>query len=124
MRRLSVVSGAFALLLVVALVAAPGSSAVAAQSSPVFTKKPRPSTTALAAAAPSQEMRQFRVEALRTDDETAKDIRNRLTSLLRQYPPSLSEVLRLDPSLLSNEAYLKPYPALATFLGQHPEIAH
>ena len=43
---------------------------------------------------------------------------------MQQYPPSLVEVLRLDPSLLTNPAYLEPYPALAEFLGQHPEIAH
>jgi hypothetical protein len=45
-------------------------------------------------------------------------------NLLRQYPPSLSEVLRLDPSLLTNQAYLAPYPTLAAFLAQHPEVAH
>src|SRR5450759_4261870 len=60
----------------------------------------------------------------RADDENARDTRDRLINLLRQYPPSLSEVLRLDPSLLTNEAYLAPYPALAAFLKQHPEVAH
>jgi hypothetical protein len=60
----------------------------------------------------------------RGDDENARETRNRLMSLLRQYPPSLSEVLRLDPSLLTNDAYLAPYPALAAFLKQHPEVAH
>jgi hypothetical protein len=33
-------------------------------------------------------------------------------------------VLKLDPSLLSNQAYLAPYPALAALLSQHPEVAH
>jgi hypothetical protein len=33
-------------------------------------------------------------------------------------------VLRLDPSLLNNAQYLASYPALATFLGRHPEVAH
>jgi hypothetical protein len=33
-------------------------------------------------------------------------------------------VLSLDPTLLTNQAYLEPYPALAAFLAQHPEIAH
>jgi len=60
----------------------------------------------------------------RADDENARETRDRLINLLRQYPPSLSEVLRLDPSLLTNEAYLAPYPALAAFLAQHPEVAH
>jgi hypothetical protein len=58
------------------------------------------------------------------DDENARETRDRLTNLLRQYPPSLGEVLRLDPSLLTNDAYLAPYPVLAAFLKQHPEVAH
>jgi hypothetical protein len=35
----------------------------------------------------------------------------------------LPGALGLDPSLLGNEAYLAPYPALVDFLGKHPEIA-
>ena len=42
--------------------------------------------------------------------------------LLRQYPPRLGEVLKLDPSLLSNEGYLAPYPEIRTYLQRHPEI--
>jgi len=63
-------------------------------------------------------------ERSQADDENARETRDRLVSLLRQYPPSLGEVLRLDPSLLVNDAYLAPYPALAAFLKQHPEVAH
>jgi hypothetical protein len=44
--------------------------------------------------------------------------------LLNRYPPSLRSVLSLDPSLLTNQSYLAPYPDLATFLNAHPEIAH
>lgn len=58
------------------------------------------------------------------DEANAQDARRRLQNLLRQYPPSLAEVLRLDPSLLTNEAYLAPYPALVAFLSQHAEVAH
>src|SRR5262245_1797772 len=52
----------------------------------------------------------------------AERTRELLRELLGKYPPSLSRVLKLDPSLLSNEQYLGPYPALATFLNQHPEV--
>ena len=58
------------------------------------------------------------------EDSNAPDTVRRLQELLREYPPSLSRVLALDPTLLNNDAYLQPYPQLATFLGQHPEIAH
>src|SRR5262249_7450681 len=44
--------------------------------------------------------------------------------LVRQYSPTLGEVLRLDPALLTNDAFLAPYPRLQEFLKQHPEIAH
>jgi hypothetical protein len=54
----------------------------------------------------------------------AEELRQQFERLLDQYPPSLARVLRLDPTLLTNPEYLKPYPALATFIGQHPEIPH
>jgi hypothetical protein len=67
--------------------------------------------------------------ALRADlaapyDGNAEETRRRLYEVLQQYPPSLREVLRLDPSLLTSPTYLEPYPALAEFLDQHPEVAH
>ena len=59
---------------------------------------------------------------LRTDPVEAREIRENLHELLRQYPPSLAEVLRLDPSLLTSESYLTTYPALRAFVTQHPEV--
>jgi hypothetical protein len=52
----------------------------------------------------------------------APRVREQFMIVLRQYPPSLGRVLKLDPSLMSNEAYLAPYPALIAYLTQHPEI--
>jgi len=57
-------------------------------------------------------------------DENARQTRDRLRELLDLYPPSLGQVLRLDPSLVSRTDYIAPYPRLAAFLGQHPEVAH
>jgi len=56
------------------------------------------------------------------DERNARDIRQRLNEILRDYPPSLAQVLRLDPALMTREDYLAPYPGLAVFIGQHPEI--
>ncbi|HKE87449.1 MAG TPA: hypothetical protein VKB50_27015 [Vicinamibacterales bacterium] len=56
------------------------------------------------------------------DNPNAPETRQRLQELLRQYPPSVSEVLRADPTLLTRADYLAPYPALVAFLQQHPEI--
>jgi len=47
-----------------------------------------------------------------------------LSALLERYPPALRSVLALDPSLLGNQSFLAPYPALVNFLTSHPEIAH
>jgi ABC-type multidrug transport system fused ATPase/permease subunit len=45
-------------------------------------------------------------------------------ALLRRYPNEVSRVLKLDPSLMTNQSYLANYPALAAFLAQHPEVVH
>ena len=53
----------------------------------------------------------------------ARETRDQLMEVLRQYPPSLAEVLRLDPSLLTSEQYVATYPGLAAFVARHPEVA-
>jgi hypothetical protein len=50
-------------------------------------------------------------------------VQQELSNLLQRYPPTLRSVLALDPSLLTNQSYLEPYPALANFLNLHPEVA-
>jgi hypothetical protein len=62
--------------------------------------------------------------ALTTTGASAEETRRDLEELLKQYPPSLPRILRLDPSLLGSPDYLRPYPALAAFLAQHPEVPH
>jgi hypothetical protein len=58
------------------------------------------------------------------DDGRADETRDQLDRIFEKYPPAVGRVLKLDPTLMSNPAYLAPYPQLATFIGQHPEIAH
>jgi len=58
------------------------------------------------------------------DERTADETRQRLRGILQQYPPSVAQVLRLDPSLLTRPEYLSTYPSLAAFLAEHPEVAH
>ncbi len=57
------------------------------------------------------------------EDFTAERTREELYQLLDKYPPALGRVLKLDPSLMTSEPYLAPYPALAAFLARHPEVA-
>lgn len=54
----------------------------------------------------------------------ADETRRQLEDVLKAYPPSLPRILKLDPTLVNNDAYLQTYPALATFLNQHPEVKH
>src|SRR5262245_50072673 len=57
-------------------------------------------------------------------DQNAEVTKERLRQVFDNYPPTVRQVLRLDPSLLNKPEYLAPYPALAQFLGQHPEVMH
>ena len=57
-------------------------------------------------------------------DADSHETRDAFNSALRRYPSEVTRVLRLDPTLMSNQAYLANYPALASFLAQHPEVAH
>ena len=56
-------------------------------------------------------------------DQDARETRNDFEGVLRRLPPSVGRVMRIDPSLMRNPAYLAPYPALSSFLQAHPEVA-
>ena len=58
------------------------------------------------------------------DDRDSRETRQELESLFEKFPPTLGGVLKLDPTLLTNEPYLASYPGLGAFLAQHPEVAH
>lgn len=55
-------------------------------------------------------------------NQNAAETREEFYRVLEQYPPGLGRVLRLDPTLLTNQAYLASYPKVAAFLGQYPDI--
>jgi hypothetical protein len=57
-------------------------------------------------------------------DTDSRETREAFHAALQRYPTDVSRVLKLDPSLMTNQSYLANYPALASFLAQHPEIAH
>lgn len=52
----------------------------------------------------------------------ADETRRAFYQVLEQYPPALGYVLRLDPTLLTNAAYLASYPSVAAFVAQSPDI--
>jgi len=57
-------------------------------------------------------------------DMDSRQTREEMRALLRRYPPELGMVLKLDPTLFNNETYLANYPAMASFVAQHPQVAH
>lgn len=57
------------------------------------------------------------------DRVDANDLRRDFDEVLRRYPPTLRDVLRVDPTLLTDAAYLASYPALDALVRQHPQIA-
>lgn len=77
-----------------------------------------------AAGAPAEDVPAREAVALPAGDEPANsyEVRNRFTSLLRGYPPELTSIFKLDPSLLSNDAFLAEYPEIVRFVEEHPEV--
>ena len=61
-----------------------------------------------------------------TEEESAPrssyEIRNEFSNVLRGAPSEVASILVLDPTLLSNEAFISGYPAIADYLQRHPEI--
>lgn len=55
--------------------------------------------------------------------EDAETIRNAFQDVLNKYPRNVGRVLRLDPALFNDAAYLASYPAIAQFVAQYPEVA-
>src|SRR5215203_4104260 len=46
----------------------------------------------------------------------ARETRDRLNDIFNQHPPSVHDVLQIDPTLLYRADYLANYPMLAAFL--------
>lgn len=59
-----------------------------------------------------------------SETRDARETRDRLNDIFNQHPPSVRDVLRIDPTLMYRPDYMANYPVLAAFLEQHPEIAH
>jgi hypothetical protein len=85
----------------------------------LFSPSPYVSAQTPAEQAPSS-ARQAAQVALNQRD--AEETRGDFEAVLRRLPPEVGRVMRLDPSLMRNETYLAPYPVLAAFLQQHPEV--
>jgi hypothetical protein len=82
------------------------------QTTPASTPATTPATTTTIA----------REEAGALPTHGSNEVRQDFNEVLRQHPPELATILTLDPTLLSNEAFLTGYPQLARFVSEHPEV--
>jgi hypothetical protein len=56
------------------------------------------------------------------NSQTARDVQQQLREVLDRYPPSVRQLIQLDPTLMSRPDYMATYPQLQGFLQQHPEV--
>lgn len=91
-----------------------GGSAAFAQTTPATSTAPG-TTAALAGEAPATSV----ATGVQND---SREVRQQLQELLRRHPPEVGRILKLDPTLWTNDAYLVRYPALAAFVRMHPEV--
>jgi hypothetical protein len=57
-----------------------------------------------------------------TTGQSANDTRDELMRVLELYPPTLRRLIATDPALMTNAQFMQPYPQLAGFLTQHPDV--
>jgi len=57
-------------------------------------------------------------------ESDSRETREKLSQVLDKFPPEVAKVLKLDPSLWTNQSYLASYPQLAAFAAAHPEVGH
>lgn len=53
----------------------------------------------------------------------SRQTREAFIELLGRHPREVGVLLKIDPSLFRNEAWLASYPALREFIARHPEVA-
>lgn len=83
---------------------------------------PAPSVTAGTTAAVESPAAADAVSGPAAEPRSSHQLRSDFGNLLRESPPELATILVLDPTLLSNQAYLEGYPELAHFVAAHPEV--
>ncbi|HKV12783.1 MAG TPA: hypothetical protein VJ725_31860 [Thermoanaerobaculia bacterium] len=79
-------------------------------------------TATTAAAAPETETETATEDPENPSTRRHFDVRDQFTRLLEQHPYELWMILKLDPALLNNDAFMSGYPEVQEFVARHPEI--
>jgi hypothetical protein len=104
----------FALTLIIASVRAVSAQPAVKPDTTATTATTTTTTTAAAVTASSG-------EAVETSGEEA-EAREEFEQILRRQPSRVTTVVLLEPSLLSNDAFLGGYPEVARFVAAHPKM--
>jgi hypothetical protein len=115
----------FILMLILAL-----AGKLVAQEEPAPAESPAATTTTTtdatetAAETPTEEATEAPTEETGepSADTRHLEVREQFTRLLDQHPNELWMILKLDPSLLNNDAFMSGYPEVRDFVTGHPEI--
>jgi hypothetical protein len=108
--------GAFTrLILILALVVAMSGSLFAQEAATTATDAETTTTTAAEAT---------ETAAATQQQSSSYELRNRFSTLLRERPPEVATILKLDPTLLSDDTFLAKYPEIREFVAAHPEVRH
>jgi hypothetical protein len=104
-------------IFILMLVLAPAGELIAQEES---TSTAETSTTA--AAAPETAAETSTEETENPSPGRHYEVRGQLTRLLQQHPDELWMLLKLDPALLTNDAFMSGYPEVQELVARHPEI--
>ncbi|MBI2213794.1 MAG: hypothetical protein HYU52_09115 [Acidobacteria bacterium] len=63
-----------------------------------------------------------RSETETSDSFDSRSTRDHFSALLDRHPHEVGVMLKLDPTLFRNEAWIAAYPALRDFIAAHPEV--
>jgi len=107
-------------IFILMLVLAPAGELVAQEAPTTAASPAAPTTTAAATTETAAET---------STEETGNpstgrhlEVREQFSRLLEQHPYELWMVLKLDPSLLTNDAFMSGYPEAQEYVARHPEI--
>jgi hypothetical protein len=97
--------------------------AIAATSTFAAAQTPATSETTAATTSAATSTTNANGQPMVVDQRTVEARQAEFEAVLDQYPPAVGRVLKLSPSLFSNEKFMSAYPALSAYIAQHPEVA-
>ena len=109
-------------IFILMLALAPACKLIAQEAPPETSPAETPATTETAEAETGTEAETSSEGAESPSMGRHYEVREQFTRVLQQHPDELWMLLKLDPALLTNDAFMSGYPEVQEFLARHPEI--